>query len=215
MSTFSVVNFDKFQHYKDRRPPWIKLYNDTLSDYEFCKLPDASKAHLIAIWLLASRYNNKIPADAEWLKAQISAHENVDLLALADAGFIELDQACSEMLAERKQSADTETERETDNKPPIVPLAKKSEPSKGRGSRVPEKFPTKSEIDWAVSSEKVPRDAVVREAQKFRDYWLSVAGSRGVKRDWQATWRNWVRKAKDDGNLKSSKQDAWIAQGIG
>jgi uncharacterized protein YdaU (DUF1376 family) len=27
----------------------------------------------------------------------------------------------------------------------------------------------------------------------FKDYWVAKAGSQGVKLDWQATWRNWVR----------------------
>ena len=28
---------------------------------------------------------------------------------------------------------------------------------------------------------------------KFRDYWIAQAGQKGVKLDWFATWRNWVR----------------------
>jgi len=28
---------------------------------------------------------------------------------------------------------------------------------------------------------------------QFKDYWTSVAGQKGVKLDWFATWRNWVR----------------------
>jgi hypothetical protein len=28
---------------------------------------------------------------------------------------------------------------------------------------------------------------------QFKDYWASVAGQKGVKLDWFATWRNWVR----------------------
>ena len=27
----------------------------------------------------------------------------------------------------------------------------------------------------------------------FKDYWSAKAGNQGVKLDWQATWRNWVR----------------------
>lgn len=29
-----------------------------------------------------------------------------------------------------------------------------------------------------------------------RDYWIAQPGQRGVKRDWDATWRNWVRNQK-------------------
>lgn len=89
---FSVKNFDKFQHYKDRAPPWIKLYNELLDDYEFGSLPDASKMHLIAIWLLASRSANKIPFDPMWVSRRINANDPVNLQLLADRGFIVLDQ---------------------------------------------------------------------------------------------------------------------------
>lgn len=37
-----------------------------------------------------------------------------------------------------------------------------------------------------------------RELEKFRDYWAGVGGQRGRKRDWDATWRNWIRRAADD-----------------
>jgi len=30
----------------------------------------------------------------------------------------------------------------------------------------------------------------------FKDYWVSVPGSKGVKLDWFATWRNWIRSQK-------------------
>ena len=93
MITFSIKNFEKFQHYKDRSPPWIKLYNDLLENYEFGALPDASKAHLIAIWLLASRSANKIPYDARWVAGHINATEPVDLKSLIDAGFIKINQS--------------------------------------------------------------------------------------------------------------------------
>jgi uncharacterized protein YdaU (DUF1376 family) len=42
----------------------------------------------------------------------------------------------------------------------------------------------------------------------FRDYWLSVAGSKGVKLDWFATWRNWIRNQKA-GLLVVKPKQAW------
>jgi hypothetical protein len=92
MSFFRVKNFEKFQHYRDRSPPWIKLYNELLDDYDFGLLPDASKMHLIAIWLLASRAGNKLPFDAAWVSRRINATEAVNLTLLADCGFILIDQ---------------------------------------------------------------------------------------------------------------------------
>ncbi|MDP2618601.1 MAG: hypothetical protein Q8P46_00250 [Hyphomicrobiales bacterium] len=94
---FSVKNFERFQHYKDRAPPWIKLYNELLDDYEFSRLPDASKWHLIAIWLLASRSDNKIPFDPTWVARRINADSEVNLDALREAGFIVVDQTLQSM----------------------------------------------------------------------------------------------------------------------
>lgn len=95
-ATFHVKNFDRFQHYKDRSPPWIKLYNELLDDYEFSRLPDASKWHLIAIWMLASRSENKIPLDPTWVARRINADCEVNLDALLAAGFIVADQSLQE-----------------------------------------------------------------------------------------------------------------------
>lgn len=92
MRTFRVKNFEKFQHYKDRAPPWIKLYNELLDDYDFGLLPDASKMHLVAIWLLASRSENKIPFDPAWVAKRINATEKVNLALLEERGFIVSDQ---------------------------------------------------------------------------------------------------------------------------
>ena len=85
---FSVTNYDQQQHYKDRGPTWIKLYNRLLDDYGFAQLPDAAKWHLIGIFLLASRHANRIPADPAWLARQVGAMGPIDLAVLERAGFI-------------------------------------------------------------------------------------------------------------------------------
>ncbi len=90
--TFHVKDFEKFQHYKDRAPPWIKLYNEILDSYQFSKLPDNSRFHLIAIMLLASRSGNSIPYDPVWVSGRINSTTIVDLNLLIDLGFIVLDQ---------------------------------------------------------------------------------------------------------------------------
>lgn len=47
-------------------------------------------------------------------------------------------------------------------------------------------------IDWAVE-QGLDRETAIAEGPSFRDYWLSVSGTGGVKADWFATWRNRVR----------------------
>jgi len=111
MRFFRVKNWEIYQHYKDRSPPWIKLYNSILEDYEFSCLHDASKLHLILIWALASRNKNKLPMDSGWIKQKIGVTENVDLEALLQLGFIELipsnDGACGDIPAPMEQTAST------------------------------------------------------------------------------------------------------------
>jgi len=117
MVKFGVKNFETFQHYKERRPVWIKLYNSLLDDYNFCCLPDASKMHLIAIWLLASRYHNSIPWDEKWISGQISSNSPIRLSELEQAGFIyKINDvnAASNPLATCYQNASLETETETE-----------------------------------------------------------------------------------------------------
>jgi len=75
---------------------------------------------------------------------------------------------------------------------------KKEEPngsSKKTGSRLPEDWRLPDEwADWAVGH-GMTEAAARREADRFRDYWISKPGQGGVKLDWQATWRNWIRTA--------------------
>lgn len=88
MKFLAVRNFARFQHYKDRQPEWIKLYPSVLEDYAFVSLPDASKAHLLLIWALASRIDNKIPDDSRFIHNAIGAHSKVDLGLLTRHGFL-------------------------------------------------------------------------------------------------------------------------------
>ena len=98
MGTFiSVCNWEEMQHYKDRSPPWIKMHSEMLESYEFECLPDASKAHLLCIMLLASRTNNKIQADQNWIKRKIGANNNIDLELLLNSGFIQSNQPLTEV----------------------------------------------------------------------------------------------------------------------
>jgi hypothetical protein len=61
MIMYRIKNWEKFQHFKDRNPPWIKLYRDLLEDLEWFELPsDAAKA-LILFWLIASESNGELP----------------------------------------------------------------------------------------------------------------------------------------------------------
>lgn len=107
-------NWSSFQHYKDRAPAWIKLHKGLLDDFEFCCLPVASRALAPFLWLLASEYEDgKITASLEELAFRLrmmKAELAEALHPLIEKGFFD----ASEPLAERKQAASLEKERETE-----------------------------------------------------------------------------------------------------
>lgn len=100
-----IKNWEQFQHYADRSPPWIKLHRSVLDDYEFTALPDASKAHLMLLWLLASSNEGRIPSDPAWLSRRLATTEPIDLELFVRTGFLIPEQPASTTVAERKHEA--------------------------------------------------------------------------------------------------------------
>jgi hypothetical protein len=100
-SYFRIRNFERFQHYKDRNPPWIRLYGALWRDRAFFRLPDALKAHLIGLFALAARLDNRIPNDPEWLAHELCASEPIDLSALVASGFLIPEHQASTAIATR------------------------------------------------------------------------------------------------------------------
>ena len=56
-----IKNWSKFQHFKDRRPPWVKLYRDILDDMEWHELDPLASKVLVMCWLIASEDDGNIP----------------------------------------------------------------------------------------------------------------------------------------------------------
>lgn len=200
-----VKNFDKFQHYKDRSPPWVKLHATVLEDYDFNRLQDASKAHLMLLWVLASRTDNKIPADSEWIKTRIGAISPVNIAELVDAGFIVLDQEVQQAehvasnplhkqsncaMPEKEEETEVETEERQKDVGAIAPRPPK-------GTRLPSDWELPDDwYEWAAHKwASASIDEIWNQADVFRDYWTAQPGQKGVKTDWPATWRNWIRRA--------------------
>ena len=66
------------------------------------------------------------------------------------------------------------------------------ETKQSRGTRLP--------TDWVPTEEQIQFCKTSREdldpkstADSFRDFWIAQPGAKGLKLDWNATWRNWVR----------------------
>lgn len=70
-------------------------------------------------------------------------------------------------------------------------------PKTKQGTRLPEDWRLpKGWGDWALENRPDMTDADVRhQAACFADYWHGKAGADARKADWEATWRNWIRRA--------------------
>jgi hypothetical protein len=105
-------NWDNFQHYKHRSPPWIKLHKNLLDDMQYQRLPVASKALAPMLWLLASESNDgAITMSPEEIAFRLRMSEKDVISAikpLIDNGFFIED---SNMLADSLQDATTEKSR--------------------------------------------------------------------------------------------------------
>jgi len=58
---YKIKNWEKFQHYKDRKPLWIKLYRDILDSRDWAALSGIAAKTLIMVWLIGSEYDGTLP----------------------------------------------------------------------------------------------------------------------------------------------------------
>jgi len=122
MTHFRIIEWETYQHYRDRSPPWIKLHRDTLASRTWVTASDSERVLAIACMLLAALHDNKIPADPGYIRRVAYLHEDPNLQRLADLQFIEFIDSQGNALADdsKKKAKRTkcltrgETETETD-----------------------------------------------------------------------------------------------------
>jgi len=137
------------------------------------------------IWLVASEYDGELP-DIKTLAFRLRVLENEakSIVSKLSHWLIQTDIS---VISERYQvdSLEIETEKETE---------REGKRETKRATRLPDTWHPRAE------------DGLDNlELAKFRDYWKAVPGQKGVKLDWDATWRNWLRTAgKSPTNAKPS-----------
>lgn len=106
-------NWKEFQHYKDRRPPWIRLYHRLLDDPDLWEMPAEDYRHLTMIWLIASEHQDGDLPEPKKLafRLRMSEQQVKALLARLDQW---LSWDASKPLSEVEQSATPEAEAETE-----------------------------------------------------------------------------------------------------
>ena len=195
---YRIVGWSKYQHYKERNPPWVKLHYELLTSQTWVSLDDASRVLAIACMLIASRNDGFIPNNDAYMKRVAYLNKTPNYKPLIECGFLETLADASNL------HSNALPETETYSKETETYLCDKSQNGKKdntdkrkKGSRIPSDWELDTEWgEWAMH-EGLTREEVLREEQKFRDYWISQPGVKGIKTDWEATWRNWVRKRVD------------------
>jgi uncharacterized protein YdaU (DUF1376 family) len=94
----------------------------------------------------------------------------------------------------------------TDNQEPVTINQQPIKEKAARGTRLPPELVLPDE--WIDFCKQQRPDLVPREVfDSFRDYWIAQPGQKGLKTDWFATWRNWIRNTRVSPNSQSAKQD--------
>ena len=183
-----IKNWKKFQHFRDRKPPWIKLYRDLLDDREWHNLEPKASKMLVMLWLLASENDGELP-DHETIafRLRLSVQQvKHDISKLSQW----LEQSDINVISTGYQDDPLETEGETE--------------TEGEGEKPPaKKIATRLPSDWEPSEEliafarKERPDLNLRTTiMSFMNYWHAKAGQDATKLDWDKTFKNWVLKEK-------------------
>jgi hypothetical protein len=190
--------WEEFQHYKDRAPTWIKLHKRLLDDFAYHRLPVASRALAPMLWLLASEYDGGVidaSLDEIAFRMHVTPGEMAEALnPLIEAGFFTVEQDASNSLADCKQEASLEIEKEKQVKieeecadAPPRPMKK----DRVRASRIPEGLTANRAAQEAAGLSIAEGE---REFTKFRNHALEK-GRTCI--DWLAAERNWYLKAAE------------------
>lgn len=195
-------NWKRFQHYTNRRPPWIKLHREMLNDRAFMTLALASRGLAPLLWLLASESEDgSFSGDLSDLEFRLHVSRNEltrCLESLLQSGFIEPADSvlapCRQVAPESCSEGEGETERETEGAAAPTP------PRKPRILR-PEDVPEQVWTDW-LETRKGKRAAVTETAIKHIraeagkiGLGLADALQHATAQGWQGFRAAWVKDA--------------------
>lgn len=183
-------NWQSFQHYKDRRPPWIKLYRNLLDDKDYLRLPTASRALAPCLWLLASEsetgeFDGSVDNIAFRLRLTDKEVEQ-GLKHLIDKGFFEV---ASGVLASCLQDAIPETERETENRD-REQRQRQIGASAKKAITMPDSFAPKP------GHEELALELMVDLSKEFAAFTDFHKSKGSTFKDWDAALRTWLRNAR-------------------
>jgi hypothetical protein len=182
-----IKNWTKFQHFKDRRPPWVKLYRDILDDLEWHELDPLAAKVLVMLWLIASENDGRIP-DNKTLAFRLRLTEvKTKEIIIKLSHWLEQDDINS--ISNGYQVDSTETERETELEKEKETKAKAPE---GVSPEVWDSFVKQRKANRAVITPSVIR-SIQKEADKA-GWTLEQALAECAARGWRGFKASWVQE---------------------
>jgi hypothetical protein len=180
-----IKNWDRFQHFKDRKPIWIKLYRDLLDDLNWHELDGKSAKALVMIWLIASEDLGKLPETKTLaFRLRMSEKETKEVVTKLsqwldqdDINTIS-DGYQDDMPEKRREETDKEKEKETDT-------------PTGVSQQVWDSFVKQRKTKKAQVTDLVI-DGIQKEADKA-GWTLEMALNEVVVRNWQSFKAEWVK----------------------
>lgn len=136
-------------------------------------------------------------ANARWVQRQCNGIPAADAASMRSEGGIGIERRDSESYTssennhQRLESGIEVWAREKKSRSPRA--GNKKLGTRWDGRPVPD--------EWIEEARQIRAEAGLTEidlrveAASFADYWVGVAGQKGTKNDWRATWRNWARRA--------------------
>jgi hypothetical protein len=110
--TYRIKNWHKFQHFKDRKPPWVKLYRDILDDLDWHELEPKAAKVLVSLWLISSEDDGYLPEVKKLaFRLRMSEANTLDVLSKLSHW---LEQTDIEPISGGYQDDAPETEGETE-----------------------------------------------------------------------------------------------------
>lgn len=140
-----IVNWETFQHYKDRNPPWIKLHRELLTSETWVSSSNEDRVLAIAIMMLAAECGNRVSANPRYIQRRAYLEKEPDLSGLIMLKFIEIIEENDDA---SKSLASARPEKETENR-------EEDSVANATGAEAP-KLPTAIDLKAAVFSSGVP-----------------------------------------------------------
>ncbi|KQQ70902.1 hypothetical protein ASF70_18820 [Rhizobium sp. Leaf321] len=166
-----VKNWEQFQHYRDRNPPWIKLHFALLASEDWVTLDDASKLLAVVCMLIASRNNGMVPNNPAYLKRVAYLDKLPKLKPLIDCGFLQIAHADASVLQadasalQADARPETETDTEDKDSSSSQPPAAKGNEAVSRRKALEAEF---NDTFWPAYPRKVEKKDALKAFQKAR-----------------------------------------------